>query len=598
MGNINQRLNGYNPLSYLGDNAYQPPEFVSHPRPPDINDSKNFLLGTIWLDISGYPASLPTANDVYMLVALVGNQAEWISFGGGDVETLTGNSGGPVGPDGAFNINVVGVGVITVVGNPGTNTLTITPSGDIASSFPTDSGTATPAAGVLNIIADNATVHCGSSVLFSAPGSSNIVQLNVTDADGNTIIGELAGNLTLTSSNTTILGGSSGSSLTSSPDNTIIGEGSGTSLAGGLGANTFVGQGVATSLVSGASNLVIGQGSGANLTGAETKNVLINGTGVTGLNDFFSVNLGLAGPTTFSIHNFPAGNAVNGSNVFIGGGAGNYTMANNAIANTGIGQLSLSSTTSGSGNTMCGEVSGVAITSGTSNTGYGVSTFFNTGSVTGLTTGAGNIAIGYNAAGDYTGAESYNIIIGGPGVVGESNHLRIGFIPGNALTQSFIEGIRGITPVNNNAFVVAIDSAGQLAAAQAKSFISGVRGVTTDVNDAIPVLIDSAGQLGTTSSSKRYKENIKEMADDSDFLYNLRPVTFNFKKDDSKSKQYGLIAEEVEMQEPRMVVHGKDGVETVKYHDLPVLLLNELQKLERRCKEMERRLDSFEKFIN
>jgi len=45
---------------------------------------------------------------------------------GAVVETLTGNSGGAVGPDGANNINVVGDGVtIDVAGNPGTNTLTI-----------------------------------------------------------------------------------------------------------------------------------------------------------------------------------------------------------------------------------------------------------------------------------------------------------------------------------------------------------------------------------------------------------------------------------------------------------------------------------------
>lgn len=42
------------------------------------------------------------------------------------VETLTGNSGGAVGPSGN-NINIVGDGTTaTVVGNPGTNTLTIT----------------------------------------------------------------------------------------------------------------------------------------------------------------------------------------------------------------------------------------------------------------------------------------------------------------------------------------------------------------------------------------------------------------------------------------------------------------------------------------
>jgi hypothetical protein len=45
------------------------------------------------------------------------------------VETLTGNSGGAVGPDGSHNINVIGSGTISVAGNPGTNTLTITSSG-------------------------------------------------------------------------------------------------------------------------------------------------------------------------------------------------------------------------------------------------------------------------------------------------------------------------------------------------------------------------------------------------------------------------------------------------------------------------------------
>jgi hypothetical protein len=42
----------------------------------------------------------------------------------GFVETLTGNTGGPVGPDASDNINVIGDGTITIAGNPGTNTLT------------------------------------------------------------------------------------------------------------------------------------------------------------------------------------------------------------------------------------------------------------------------------------------------------------------------------------------------------------------------------------------------------------------------------------------------------------------------------------------
>lgn len=51
--------------------------------------------------------------------------------GAAAVETLTGNSGGAVSPDGAYNINVVGSGAISVAGNPGTNTLTISSSGNM-----------------------------------------------------------------------------------------------------------------------------------------------------------------------------------------------------------------------------------------------------------------------------------------------------------------------------------------------------------------------------------------------------------------------------------------------------------------------------------
>lgn len=45
------------------------------------------------------------------------------------VETLTGNSGGAIGPDASHNINILGSGGVTVAGNPGTNTLTISVSG-------------------------------------------------------------------------------------------------------------------------------------------------------------------------------------------------------------------------------------------------------------------------------------------------------------------------------------------------------------------------------------------------------------------------------------------------------------------------------------
>ena len=62
----------------------------------------------------------------------------------------------------------------------------------------------------------------------------------------------------------------------------------------------------------------------------------------------------------------------------------------------------------------------------------------------------------------------------------------------------------------------------------------------------------------------------------------LRPVTFRYKKaygDGTKPVQYGLIAEEVAETFPELAAYGADGqVETVQYHILPSLLLNEVQR--------------------
>jgi len=125
-------------------------------------------------------------------------------------------------------------------------------------------------------------------------------------------------------------------------------------------------------------------------------------------------------------------------------------------------------------------------------------------------------------------------------------------------------------------------------------FLSGVNGTTTGQNNAVSLLIDSNGQIGTVSSSRRYKEDIHDMADASRNLLRLRPVTFRYKKpfaDGSKPIQYGLIAEEVAEVYPDLVAYGSDGqIETVKYQLLPTMLLNEVQRQDRTIAEQQRLL--------
>ena len=109
----------------------------------------------------------------------------------------------------------------------------------------------------------------------------------------------------------------------------------------------------------------------------------------------------------------------------------------------------------------------------------------------------------------------------------------------------------------------------------------------------MPVVIDSNEQ-GTVSSSRRFKEDINDMDTVSSGLMRLRPVTFRYKKpfaDGSKPIQYGLIAEEVADVYPDLVVHSADGqIETVKYHVLDSMLLNELQKEQKQVQEQVERI--------
>jgi hypothetical protein len=253
-------------------------------------------------------------------------------------------------------------------------------------------------------------------------------------------------------------------------------------------------------------------------------------------------------------------------NTFVGINAGNLTMT--SAFNTGIGYNVLSSATSTNNCTGVGAGSLAACTSGTRNTACGsgalaavTTTGYNTAcgynSLYQLVSGSYNIALGALSGGNYTGSETGNICIGYNvgGTIGESNVLRIGAGTGTG--------------------------SGQINAA----YISGIQTITVTGS---AVLVSSSDQLGVAVSSRRFKENIREMGDDSDNLHNLRPVAFNYKSDEDKNMQYGLIAEEVAEIYPELIAYDKEGKPfTVYYHVLPAMLLNEIQKLRRRIEELE-----------
>lgn len=89
------------------------------------------------------------------------------------VETLTGNSGGAVGPDASHNINVVGDGVtVNVAGNPGTNTLTISASG--TGTMQTLTGNT---GGAISPVAGNTNTVGTGSITIAGAGNTLTTQL-------------------------------------------------------------------------------------------------------------------------------------------------------------------------------------------------------------------------------------------------------------------------------------------------------------------------------------------------------------------------------------------------------------------------------------
>ncbi len=511
---------------------------------------------------------------------------------------------------GVAGVSVSNTNMVTIDTTTGQMGSQAVPGGGGITTINGDTGSISGA--TVTVFSNNATQNAGSSVLFANSGTTST--LNVTDANLNTIIGRLGGNGTLSGTNNTSIGYLNLISLTSGNNNTIFGSGSGTSidsasnntcigqnsLGAGTGANnTAVGKDSLANVASGTDNSVLGYRAGDALHSGNSSNILIGSRGVNGDNNIIRIGsqgstaglqnscfiAGITGVTT-SNSNFVTidtttgqlgATASAGSGVTtIDGDTGSATGATitfDAQTNAGSsvsfaasgstvefntcdadGNLIMgfgagNGTLSGASNTCVGQSTATALTSGNANVAIGNS------SLQALQSGAFNCAIGTSAGVNYTTSESGNICINNPGTVGESNVLRIG------------------TPASGTQDLTS-------------AFISGIAGVT--VSNTAAVLIDTTtGQLGTVISSLRYKHSVQDMKSCSEEFMKLRPVSFVYKSDVNMQWQYGLIAEEVEEVMPNLVVYDKEGrPDSVKYHELPIFLLAEIQKLRKEINEL------------
>lgn len=568
--------------------------------------------------------------------------------GSGTVTSITAGTGITLTPNPIIAAGTVSLTIPVVIADGGTNAIAmantfgvnyfdgtriVTTAVGTAAQVLTSNGAgvaptyqALPASGVVNIAGDTGTAtgttitfhantNAGGSVLFNASGST--VDLAVTNARSCTFVGSGSGSLASLSQFSTAFGKLSLSSignlghrncafgyqsltkLVSSANNVAVGYNSMSTTVTGA-SNCAIGFQSLGQFNGGSGNVCLGAFSGFDYTSLESNNILLGNnvvgivgeSGITRIGDPASQTAayiaGIAGVTVANTNmvtidtatgqlgsaavpsagiatiDGDTGTGATGSTITFNGLVSGGTLSFDATGSTVtfnavdalesicIGNSTPAPNVAGQ-NTIMGNLSGAATAAG-----GGGNSFFGYSCGGAITTGTGSVAIGALSGSAWTGTESYNVYLGSvvTAGAGESNTLRIG-------------DATGTSPYQLNA-----------------AYIAGINGITVT---GTAVLVSATDQLGIAVSSRRFKDNINDMGALSEGIYKLRPVSFNYNVGEDRSLQTGLIAEEVNEIMPALVVYDKSGEpQTVKYHDLPALLLNEVQKLRKELDELKR----------
>ena len=380
----------------------------------------------------------------------------------------------------------------------------------------------------------------------TAEGSSAL--LSLTSGTYNTAIGLSSLTKTLVGNFNTAIGGATLFNNTAD-SNTATG-------AGALLSNTIAFQNTATgafalfSNTSGSNNTAVG----AHALFSNTDGFRNNAVGI----------LALSAHQTGNFNNAFGALALTADQI----GTSNNALSDEALRsntsgtdNTAMGDFALHDNTIGIRNTATGEGALQNNSTGGINTASGFQALVSS------TTGIANTAIGYHALADNTSG-SNNIALGagaGVNVTTANNVYCIGTVGENVDDSCYIGGIFGQTSAGGTA-----------------------------------VFINEDGKLGTSTSSRRFKDEIRPMERASEALFALKPVMFRYKKDlDPKgTPQFGPVAEDVEKISPDLVVRDENGKPyTVRYDAVNAMLLNEFLKEHRVVQQQAATIARLEKQI-
>jgi trimeric autotransporter adhesin len=311
------------------------------------------------------------------------------------------------------------------------------------------------------------------------------------------------------------------------------------------GLNTAEGQSALLSLSTGTANTAVGWFSlKSNTDGA------------------FNTGVG-AGTLLSNVGNQSTGEGVNNTAI----GAATLLLNTTGFDNTANGAFALLSNTTGHNNCAFGANALVANSTGSFNIALGW------GALTANTNGEQNIAIGFDALDQATSAVG-NVAIGSLALVNNTT--------GQANVA--LGSSAGISVTNATSHVICIGAFGQ--SVDNSCYIGNI---WNQPGGSQAVYVNADGKLGALVSSRRFKDEIKPMAQASEVIYSLKPVSFRYKREiePTRTPSVGLIAEDVEKVNPDLVVRDKEGKPySVRYDQVNAMLLNEFLKEHRKVQDL------------
>jgi hypothetical protein len=127
---------------------------------------------------------------------------------------------------------------------------------------------------------------------------------------------------------------------------------------------------------------------------------------------------------------------------------------------------------------------------------------------------------------------------------------------------------------------------------------SGATDVTslrvTSLGDGAVTVINGDGTI-TSSSDKRLKENIQLLQNTLVKLSEIESYSYNYIADENKKKQLGVIAQELEVVFPELVITDERGFKSVNYQGLIPVLMQAIKEQQAEIASMNQRLKSQEK---